>query len=64
MKKIFRNKFVFITLLVLYAPFYYLGYVFVSYLKSTKCRFANPDGQYVFSEKRIKILLERGGYGL
>lgn len=27
MKKIFRNKFVFITLLVLYTPFYYLGYV-------------------------------------
>ena len=27
MKKIFRNKFVFIALLVLYIPFYYLGYV-------------------------------------
>lgn len=26
MKKIFRNKFVFIALLVLYIPFYYLGY--------------------------------------
>lgn len=26
MKKIFRNKFVFIALLVLYTPFYYLGY--------------------------------------
>lgn len=27
MKKIFRNKFVFMALLVLYAPLYYLGYV-------------------------------------
>lgn len=27
MKKTFRYKFVFITLLVLYTPFYYLGYV-------------------------------------
>lgn len=27
MKKIFKNKFVFMVLLVLYIPFYYLGYV-------------------------------------
>lgn len=27
MKNIFRNKFVFMALLVLYIPFYYLGYI-------------------------------------